>query len=113
MWDHGKHILTGVSINIRDSDDFSYLGNPLEIGTLHPGWGKALPSGILPRLDPKTGVGVYLIEMQTQSDTYTEILHFRKSKDGKYWAHKFWVNKLKVAEREDPRGSIPPVPKIV
>src|SRR5229473_4353267 len=93
VWDHGKYMLTGMTITIRRGDDFSFFQPPLDIGTLHPGWGKPLAAMISPRPDPKTGEDIYLVDMYTQSDYFTEVIHFRRSKDGKYWAFKFWVQK--------------------
>jgi len=107
-------MLTGVTLTIRRSNDFSFVGNPIDIGILHPGWGKPLSTAIVPNPDPSTGVDIYLIQMYTQSDLFTEIVHFRKSKDGKYWAYKFWVQQAKFGEHIEkhmPRQKLPAIPK--
>jgi hypothetical protein len=114
VWDHGEYALTGVTLTIRRSNDFSFVGNPVDVGILHPGWGKPLSTAVLPSPDPNTGVDIYLIEMYTQSDFFTEIIHFRKSKDGKYWAYKFWVQQAKFGKRTEkptPRPKLPAIPK--
>ncbi len=114
VWDHGKYMLNGVTLTIRRSDDFNFFQTPLDIGILHPGWGKPLSTAILPKPDPKTGIDIFLVDMYTQSDFFTEVMHFRRSKDGKYWAYRFWVQEHKFGEHtETPlrRGKIPTVPK--
>jgi hypothetical protein len=115
VWDHGKYMLTGVTLTIRRLDDFSLVGNPIDLGVLHPGWGKPLSTAIVPSPDPKTGEDIYTIEMYTQSDVFTEVVHFRKSKDGKFWAYQFWVQQSKFGERTEkptPRPKLPrPIPK--
>jgi hypothetical protein len=114
VWDHGKYMLTGVTLTIRRSNDFSFVGNPLDVEILHPGWGKALSAVLIPKPDPNTGVDIYLIEVYTQSDFFTEVVHFRKSKDGKYWASRFWVQQAKFGERTERPTPLPksiPIPK--
>lgn len=107
--DQGKHLLTGVSVVIRNSKDFTQgdaalLNRPaVDVGVLHPGWGKTLKVGISP--DPNSaGLDIYEIEMYTQSDSFTEILQFRKAKHTPpLWAYRFWVVKhiLKRTLREN------------
>jgi hypothetical protein len=114
VWDHGKYMLTGVTLTIRKSGDFSFVGVPIDIGILHPGWGKPLSMAIVPNPDPGTGVDIYTIQMYTQSDLFTEVVHFRKSKDGKFWAYKFWVQQSKFGEHTEkptPQAKLPSVPK--
>jgi hypothetical protein len=113
VWDHGKYPLTAVTLTIRRSDDFNLFQPPLDVGILHPGWGKPLLSSILPKPDSKTGEDVFLIEMYTQSDFFTEVLHFRKSKDGNLWAYKFWVDKSTFGEITEPRSYLPKIKKAV
>jgi len=100
IWDHGKHLLSGVTVTIRRSTDFNYH-TPIDVGVLHPGWGKPLSAALLPQPDPKTGEDIFLIDMYTQSDYFSEVLHFRRSHDGKYWASRFWVTAFKFGSRPD------------
>jgi hypothetical protein len=109
VWDYGKYMLTGVTISIRDWKDFSYYQTPVDVGVLHPGWGKPLPLMLQPKLDDKTGEAIYLVDFYTQSEFFTQILHVRKSHDGKWWAFKFWVQVHKFAARKE---KLPPVPKL-
>jgi hypothetical protein len=110
VWDRGKYMLTGVTLTIRRADDFSYYQPPLDLGILHPGWGKPLSEAILPKPDPKTGEDIYLIDMYTQSDTFTEVVHFRKSRDGKSWAFKFWVSQHKFGRHTEKTKQMPKPP---
>src|SRR5712692_5164946 len=114
VWDHGKYMLTGVTITIRRDNDFNFYQSPVDVGTLHLGWGKPLPVAIMPKPDEKTGEDIYLADMYTQNGFFTEVMHFRKSKDGKYWASKFWVVDHKFSERQEkqtPALKLPAMPK--
>jgi hypothetical protein len=95
IWNRGEHILNGVTVIIRPTDDYTN-GLPfrpeLQVGTLHPGWGKQINNFVIqPNLNSDKD-DIYLIEMYTQSDTFDEVLHFKKSKrPGQLWAYKMWV----------------------
>ena len=52
--------------------------------------------------------------MYAQSDLFTEVMHFRKSKNEKFWAYKFWVQQSKFgehAEKATPRAKLSSIPK--
>ena len=99
IWNHGKYILSGVSVVVRNSKDYA-SNNPadffkipeMQVGVVHPGFGKLLRSGISPHPD-ESGIDVYLIEISTQSETFTETLQFRRGKYSLPWAYRYWVNK--------------------
>jgi hypothetical protein len=112
VWDHGKYMLTGVTLTIRRLNDFSFYQPPVDVGILHPGWGKPLAMALVPQPDPKTGEDIFSIEMYTQSESFTEVVHFRKSKDGKHWAFQFWVAQHKcgkTVEKPTPTQKLPPL----
>lgn len=112
VWDHGKYNLTGVTLTFREGNDFSWLGTPIEVGTLHPGWGKPLGIMLTPKPDEKSGIASYSVEIYTQSDFMTEMLYFRKSKDGKFWVSSFNVQKHKFGRRIEKPFKIPKVPPL-
>ena len=100
IWNRGKHLLTGVTVTIRNSKDYTngeFLNRPeLDVGVVHPGFGRWLRSGISPTPD-NDGVDIYIIWISTQSELFTETLQFRKSKNNPIlWAYRFWVAKQKI-----------------
>jgi uncharacterized membrane protein len=116
MWDHGRYILTGVSVVIRNTKaygegDAAFLSAPeFSVGVVHPGWGKLLRQGISPKPDA-SGIDSYEIEMYTQSDFFTEVLRFRKGKYALPWAYQYWVVKHlfgESARRMMPKAARPP-----
>src|SRR5215471_1819467 len=80
IWDHGKYMLNGVTIKIRKDTDFNLFQPAIDVGVLHAGWGKQLSTVIQP--NPESNDDIWLVEMYTQSGYFTEIIHFRKSRDG-------------------------------
>ncbi len=96
---NGKYLLTDVTVTIRPSTDFT-TANPaqffrtgLPVGILNPdGWGKQLGVGISPKPDPGS-VDSYIIEIQTQSTLFTQLLQFRKGKNTLPWAYRYSVVK--------------------
>jgi hypothetical protein len=114
VWDHGKYMLTGVTLTIHKSNDLNYYVEPIDLGILHPGWGKPLSVALQPKPDAETGRDSFMVDMYTQSDFLTEVIEFRKSKDGKFWANRFWVTEHKFGEHDEkpqPRVKLPPIPK--
>ena len=101
IWNRGKHLLTGVTVTIRNTREWgdpntsmaSFFRPPLEVGVVHPGWPKVLAQTIEPNPDSKTGVDTYYIEIQTQSEMYVEQLEFRKGHNAFPWAHRYRVTK--------------------
>lgn len=101
VWDHGKYMLNGVSLKIESMDNPNPFTPAIDVGVLHNGWGRPLSTVIQPNPDAKSGEDIWTIEMYTQSDVFTEIVHFRKSADSKWWANKFWVQKTKFGPRKE------------
>jgi hypothetical protein len=100
IWNRGKYLLTGVTVIIRNSRDYTngqFFNRPeLDVGVVHPGFGRWLRSGISPVPD-NDGVDIYIIEISTQSELFTETLRFRKNKNNPtLWAYSFWVAQQKI-----------------
>lgn len=110
IWDNGKYMLTGVTVSIRHAGDYSFYQAPIDIGVLHPGWGKQLSVMLVPRPDPKTGEDIFWADFYTQSSFYTEVIHVRRGHDGKSWAYQFWVTEHQFKEEHD--ASVRPKPKV-
>jgi hypothetical protein len=92
MWNQGAHLLN-VTATITAHKDGDFVTFPaMNIGALHPGWGRLLPQQISPHPDA-SGVDSYTIELYTQSDFFTEVIHFRKGHNALPWAYQYWVTK--------------------
>jgi hypothetical protein len=75
------------------------------VGAVHPGWGRFLKLAVTPRPD-STGVDIFLINISTQSETFTEVLQFRRHKTiPQRWAYRYWVTKFK--ELKNGSASVP------
>ncbi len=110
IWNRGKYILSGVTVVIRNGRDYTnpasfFSRQQLEVGIVHPGFGRLLTAGIFPNPD-STGVDDYIIEISTQSDLFVETLNFRKSKYSLPWAYQYWVTKEIIEKPGVTRGVI-------
>lgn len=114
IWDQGKYILSGVTVIIRNAKDYgdtaAFLNRPeLTVGVVHPGFGRMLSQGISPHID-SSGEDIYDIEISTQGDSYSEVLHFRRNKYASIpgalpWAYKFWVYRHRIISKSRKRTS--------
>jgi hypothetical protein len=99
MWNDGKNLLSGVSLTIQKWTESGLVkSKELSVGVLHPGWGKSVDFTISPAPD-KSGMDVYEIEINTQSEFFTEIVQFRKGTGSVPWASRYWVVKHIFGER--------------
>ncbi len=91
----GRHILSGVTVEIRKADDFSFVEPQIDIGTLYPGgMGKPLTVALSPAPDA-SGTAGYEMRISTQSYLFLEIMWFRRNRTpNNYWASRFVVYKV-------------------
>ncbi|MDQ2710675.1 MAG: hypothetical protein M3Y24_00320 [Acidobacteriota bacterium] len=99
MWDHGRHLLSGVTFTIKKWGSDGILTFPeMDVGVLHPGWGRPLKAQITPHPDTSSGIDSYDVEMYTQSEFFTEVLQFRKGRNQLRWAYQYWVQRHLIGD---------------
>ena len=93
MWAHGNHLLNGVTYTIRKFEESGLVKYPpVDVGVLHPGWGRELKTTITPK-PGKDGTDGYMIDIYTQSGSFQESLGFRRSTRGNVpWAYRYMVS---------------------
>jgi hypothetical protein len=95
IWDRGTHLLTGVNIRIRKMRESELiLVADINVGVLHPGWGRDLAE----KITPMANGDAYSIDLYTQSEKFNQWLEFRRSKPGfpYKWAYSYMVSKQMI-----------------
>jgi hypothetical protein len=96
LWNKGKHDLTGVEVRLLSEREWVNLESqektPTLLGTISPVWPKTI-LGVVPEINPKSGMAHYTAEIWTQNGFYTESINFRRGKYSLPWAYQYFLTK--------------------
>jgi len=97
IFNGGKHLLTGVTVVIKrqldpppQTAEDLFKRQELAVGTLHPGLPRLLSERISPKPD-SNGMDFYDVYISTQSETFEQLLEFRRGTNGFLWAYRYVV----------------------